>query len=307
MVHLRCRIEQAAAAPLSAMAAASKQLAVARTVSEIVEAANEHLLAAAVESEELGAASSSRRLKLDLGKIARVRQLGKAWHKATARSSGGSTARSTGGTGSTGRVERGSDAAASYQPGGKNKNSRSSNGGDSSSTRAMLLPPKPVASGSTSAPVLPVPSVLQGSEPTAARAGSAEAPTRTSTAASLQPQPQQQQQDGRLSSASKSAEALTAAAAAAATSRGSGEYALPGMRLTAPRLQVPTEVAAAVPLPSLPELLDLSHEPAKVLQARLQRVWNVLDTPPEQQMGMVLRWVGVVLTMRQAGGSCGMI
>jgi hypothetical protein len=43
-----------------------------------------------------------------------------------------------------------------------------------------------------------------------------------------------------------------------------------------------------VPLPSLPQLLDLSHEPAKVLQARLARVWAVLEVPPEQQMDMVL-------------------
>ncbi|WIA42463.1 hypothetical protein OEZ86_008458 [Tetradesmus obliquus] len=45
---------------------------------------------------------------------------------------------------------------------------------------------------------------------------------------------------------------------------------------------------AAVPLPSLPPLLDLSHEPAKVLQARLARVWAVLAVPAEQQMAMVL-------------------
>ncbi|WIA22027.1 hypothetical protein OEZ85_004377 [Tetradesmus obliquus] len=39
---------------------------------------------------------------------------------------------------------------------------------------------------------------------------------------------------------------------------------------------------------SLPPLLDLSHEPAKVLQARLARVWAVLAVPAEQQMAMVL-------------------
>jgi hypothetical protein len=38
----------------------------------------------------------------------------------------------------------------------------------------------------------------------------------------------------------------------------------------------------------MPPLLDLSHEPAKVLQARLGRVWAVLEVPPEQQMDMVL-------------------
>jgi hypothetical protein len=58
---------------------------------------------------------------------------------------------------------------------------------------------------------------------------------------------------------------------------------------TLPCLQAPTaDELASVPLPSLPELLDLSHEPAKVLQARLARVWAVLKVPPEQQMDMVL-------------------
>jgi hypothetical protein len=46
---------------------------------------------------------------------------------------------------------------------------------------------------------------------------------------------------------------------------------------------------AELPLPCLPQLLDLSHEPVKVLQARLERVWGVLGTPPEQQLGMVLQ------------------
>jgi hypothetical protein len=42
-------------------------------------------------------------------------------------------------------------------------------------------------------------------------------------------------------------------------------------------------------MPSLSQLLDLSHEPVKVLQARLERVWEVLGVPAEQQLDMVLR------------------
>lgn len=60
-----------------------------------------------------------------------------------------------------------------------------------------------------------------------------------------------------------------------------------------PQLQPPSVAeVSALPMPSLPQLLDLSHEPVKVLQARLERVWEVLGTPPEQQLDMVLRWVG---------------
>jgi hypothetical protein len=46
---------------------------------------------------------------------------------------------------------------------------------------------------------------------------------------------------------------------------------------------------AALPMPCLPALLDLSHEPGKVLQARLEHLWAALATPPDHQMAMVLR------------------
>jgi hypothetical protein len=45
----------------------------------------------------------------------------------------------------------------------------------------------------------------------------------------------------------------------------------------------------AVPLPQLPQLLNLSHEPSKVLQARLVRMWGILGWEAPQQMAMVLR------------------
>jgi hypothetical protein len=48
-------------------------------------------------------------------------------------------------------------------------------------------------------------------------------------------------------------------------------------------------------MPSLPQLLDLSHEPVKVLQARLEQVWAILGTPAEQQLDMVLRWAFCLL------------
>jgi hypothetical protein len=49
------------------------------------------------------------------------------------------------------------------------------------------------------------------------------------------------------------------------------------------------EEVEGVPLPALPPLLDLSCEPAKVLQARLVRVWAILGVAPAAQMDMVLR------------------
>lgn len=63
-----------------------------------------------------------------------------------------------------------------------------------------------------------------------------------------------------------------------------------GMMLSAPRLQAPTaQELAALPMPSLPALLDLSCEPAKLLHARLERVWQLLGWQAEEQMDMVLR------------------
>jgi hypothetical protein len=62
------------------------------------------------------------------------------------------------------------------------------------------------------------------------------------------------------------------------------------MKATPPQLQRPSaSEVSALPMPSLPQLLDLSHEPVKVLQARLERVWDVLGVPAEQQLDMVLR------------------
>lgn len=62
------------------------------------------------------------------------------------------------------------------------------------------------------------------------------------------------------------------------------------MKVPPPQLQPPTQAeVAALPMPSLPQLLDLSHEPVKVLQARLERVWEVLGVPADQQLDMVLR------------------
>lgn len=65
----------------------------------------------------------------------------------------------------------------------------------------------------------------------------------------------------------------------------------PPMKVPPPQLQAPTRAEVAVlPMPSLPQLLDLSHEPVKVLQARLERVWEVLGVPAETQLDMVLRY-----------------
>ncbi|KAF8063836.1 hypothetical protein HT031_003693 [Scenedesmus sp. PABB004] len=65
----------------------------------------------------------------------------------------------------------------------------------------------------------------------------------------------------------------------------------PGMRVPAPRLAAPSAAElASVPMPSLPALLDLSAEPARVLMARLERVWGALGTAPVQQMAMVLSY-----------------
>jgi hypothetical protein len=65
------------------------------------------------------------------------------------------------------------------------------------------------------------------------------------------------------------------------------------MKVPPPQLLPPSAAeVSALPMPSLPQLLDLSHEPVKVLQARLERVWEVLGIPPEQQLDMVLRCVG---------------
>jgi hypothetical protein len=63
------------------------------------------------------------------------------------------------------------------------------------------------------------------------------------------------------------------------------------MRLAAPKLVNPTEAeVAAIPLPSLPQLLDLGCcQPAQVLQRRLERVWAALQVPAQQQMALVLR------------------
>lgn len=88
-----------------------------------------------------------------------------------------------------------------------------------------------------------------------------------------------------MSRADSAAAAPTNAAAGNPASR-----APAGMRLPPPRLQAPTaQEVEALPLPSLPHLLDLSHDPAKVLQARLERVWGVLGMTPQQQLDMVLR------------------
>lgn len=63
------------------------------------------------------------------------------------------------------------------------------------------------------------------------------------------------------------------------------------MKATPPQLQAPSvSEVSALPMPSLPQLLDLSHEPVKVLQARLERVWEVLRVFPEQQLDMVLKY-----------------
>jgi len=66
---------------------------------------------------------------------------------------------------------------------------------------------------------------------------------------------------------------------------------LPAPASSPPLLEPPTaDELAAVPLPALPRILDLSHEPARVLQERLERVWGILGVPAAERMGMVPRY-----------------
>jgi len=74
--------------------------------------------------------------------------------------------------------------------------------------------------------------------------------------------------------------------------------AVPRLLVKAPRLQAPsTGEVEAVPLPQLPQLLNLSHEPSKVLQARLVRMWGILGWEAPQQMAMVLRYTNRAAVM----------
>uniref|UniRef100_A0A383V4W5 Uncharacterized protein n=1 Tax=Tetradesmus obliquus TaxID=3088 RepID=A0A383V4W5_TETOB len=218
------------AQPASATSTASHKLAAAQTMSQLLEAANEHLHAAALKFADPATAAADAggrgSMRLDLGRIAAVHQMGKAWQR-TARSNQSNAS-------STSSTSRGSG-----QQSGAATN-RSNGGG----TNRLLLPlPQPIAPGDA-----PSSTAAAASQARTSCAGSAAAPHDT----------QQSTQSTAAAAASNSSAARLPA----------GFKAAPPPRLAAPS----ADELAAVPLPSLPPLLDLSHEPAKVLQARLARV-----------------------------------
>jgi hypothetical protein len=92
-------------------------------------------------------------------------------------------------------------------------------------------------------------------------------------------------------------ESTTASAPSAAARRTSAAH-LPSSceqqqthRAPPPPLEPPSpEELAAVPPPALPRILDVSREPARVLQVRLERVWGILGVPAAEGMAVVLRY-----------------
>lgn len=176
--------------------------------------------------------------------------MGKAWHKHVARSSGSNP------TSSRSTTSTAPGTARSKQP-----TTDSSRCEQAHTPRNMTPPPQPLPRSSTDTAAV---------SSTTAAAGSA--------------------CTGDTAAANKRVSSAGVAGARVSTVGDPVSRNPAGMRLPPPRLQAPSEQElSALPLPSLPELLDLSHEPAKVLQARLERVWGVLGVPPEQQMEMVLR------------------
>ena len=176
----------------------------------------------------------------------------------------------------------------------------SSRSAAASSARSSSLQLMPAASGSNAGAIPSQAGVIRAADAGAAAAAGMRT-TATSSTASLHSTP------GSSSGAASSSAASNMPGSAPVPNAGAGlRHALPGCgasqwlrqpaadggarKAAAPRLQVPTlQEVDAVPLPVLPPLLDLCHEPAKVLQARLVRVWSILGVAPPQQMAMVLR------------------
>lgn len=242
--------------------------------------------------------------KLDISSIAQIHRKGKAWRTEA-------SARSTGSSGS---------AASTARSHHNNGSSRDRTRGDCtapSSSRSVAYEAAAAAGAATCKPVASVPVPGIGSGLGAANVAGQAATQQTACSMGSAGQAASGDAAGKdtphacsndLQSLSSKA-TLQAAAAAAASSGGrhastghetalsAGSISADSTRLPAamkvlpcPRLLDPTEEElASLPMPSLPVLLDLSHDPVKVLHARLERVWAVLGTPPEQQMDMVLR------------------
>ncbi|KAF6260177.1 hypothetical protein COO60DRAFT_914142 [Scenedesmus sp. NREL 46B-D3] len=247
----------------SATSAVSHKVAAAQTMSQLLQAAGEHLRAAALEFGDPAAAAAGaggrHSLRLDLGRIAAVHQMGKAWQR-TARSN----ASAAGSSSNTSRTGGQQSTAATNRSAGDSGSSRQQQ--QQQQQRVMLPPPIPVAPGEAPVGVARV------------SCGSAGGVARASSAATANPQQQRRTSQ------------CTPPAADTSSSSSVGRPPA-GFKVPAPRLQAPTaDELAAVPLPSLPGLLDVGHEPAKLLQARLARVWAALQVPPAQQMDMVLRY-----------------
>lgn len=331
--------------------AVNQRLAQASTLSELLDAANEHLRLAAQGSG----------FKLDIGRIARLHKVGRQWHSdASARS----TARDSVGTGRNTARSQGTARAQHLDSDTVDDDGSSSSSSPMASSRAPRpVVPRPIPPGTGLQPAVATAAAARASIMSATARGSTdsahagpEVRTAEQAAQLMLPGADRDPSSGAArrglvrgvqptSSADIAAAAATAAArrgsvlasqASCATdvsvatgaaanaaarlsscsmfsagrSRGAPDSAScrlsadigmndrasdssrlpPPMKFPPPQLQPPSAAEVAVlPMPSLPQLLDLSHEPAKVLQARLERVWETLGTLPEQQLDMVLK------------------
>jgi hypothetical protein len=312
-------------------------VAAASTLSELLDAANEHL--------RLAAQSSG--FKLGIGRIAHLHKIGKQWHSdASARSAGSSGARSGG------ISSNGPSSARSY---GSSSSSSSPMVSVRGASRTVV--PRPVPPRAALQPAAATVAVARASlmSATATRAsvhsdaargvtdsahagqqhGLAEqasllqaAVPAQGVAAACRGSTLGQQAScatdvsvgvaaGRMSVCSAGSAGRSKAAPDSASSCLSSHISAvancssdsnrlpPPTKVPLPQLQPPSAAAvAALPMPSLPQLLDLSHEPVKVLQARLERVWAILGTPAEQQLDMVLRWAFCLLRRTNQAVQC---
>jgi len=289
-------------------AAINQRVAEACSLSELLDAANEHL--------RLAEQASS--FKLDIGRIARLHKMGKQWRDET---SARSNASNTGSSSSS----RGADSCRSDTTVTSSSTTDSSSLMHSSREPTCVVP-RPIGPGGAIAAAAAAPAQWQVQDAAAAARGSASSSSnRSSTHSAHGPSgPEQQLQAApgslgsqrrtsclggqQVSTSTITASTSTASVPSAAATTQAGPVATqpadstrsahsqhssrlpPPMKLSPPTLQQPTAAeVGALPMPSLPQLLDLSHEPVKVLQARLERVWDALGIPAEQQLDMVLR------------------
>lgn len=281
-------------------AAINQRVAEACSLSELLDAANEHLRLA-----EQGSG-----IKLDIGRIARLHKMGKQWRDETSARSHGSN---TGSSGSS----RGADSCRSDTTVTTSRTTDSSSLMHSSRQPTCVVS-RPIGPGGAIAAAV-APAQWQVQDAAAAARGSASSSSNRSSTHSAhgpsgheqhpQAAPGSQRRTSCLGSQQVSTSTITASTSTASVPSAAAAQAGPAatqpadstrsqhssrlpppMKLAPPTLQQPTAAElGALPMPSLPQLLDLSHEPVKVLQARLERVWDALGIPAEEQLDMVLR------------------